>query len=74
MLLEPANIACPDLFCQSAHDLDPGQIALMHCPIKCLPSEGLLMNCSVRVPIKKTAQLVFQLMDSGDRGIDQGPG
>ncbi len=74
MFLQLFNRPRQHLFHQPADNLDAGQITLVGGPVKGLAGKRLLMQCAVRIAVKKTANLVFQLMDAGDRGGNQLPG
>src|SRR6516225_10166833 len=63
---EPAR---PYLLGEPVHDLDAGEVALVHRAIETLPGEGLLMDRPVRVAIEEAAELVFQLAHALDRAV-----
>src|SRR5271155_2833839 len=74
MFLESGDGARPDRLGEPVHDLDPGQIALVHRAIKGLSRESLQMDTAVRIAIEEAAELVFQLAHPLDRTSDQRPG
>ena len=57
------------LFHQPADNLNAGQITFMRSAVKCLAGKGFLMQRAIRVAIEKTANLVFQLMNTGHCGF-----
>ena len=52
---------------QPVDDLDPGQVALVHRPVRRLPGKGFLMQRPVRVAVEETADLVLQLANAHHR-------
>ena len=67
VLLQPLDAPRPDLLGEAVHDLDPGEVALVHRAVEALPGEGLLVHRAVGIAVEEAAQLVFQLVDALDR-------
>ena len=63
MLLKLFDTACQNLFHQAVDDLDARKVALVHRPVGGLPRKRLLVQRPVRVAVKETPHLVFQLAD-----------
>src|SRR5439155_6488418 len=59
---------------EPVHDLDAGQITLVHRAIETLPRERLLVERAVGVAIEETTELVLQLVHALDRTGHQRPG
>ena len=74
MFFQQFNGSRTHLLCQPVHDFDSGQVAFVHSPVEGLPGERFLMNCAIRVAIKKTAVPVFQFSDPSRRVRNQCPG
>ena len=74
VLFKSPNWPRHHLFHQPADDLDAGEIALVHGAIGGLAGEGLMMEGAVGVAVEKTADLVFQLLHAGHRGLAKPPG
>ena len=74
MVLEPADVARPDLLGQAVDDLDAGEVALVHGAIEGLSGEGLLVHGAVGRPVEEAAELGLQLADADLRPFHQGPG
>src|SRR6185437_331107 len=72
MLLEPRDVARPDLLGQAIDDLDAGEIALMDGTVEGLTGEGLLVDRAIRVAVEEAAEL--GLADALLRHGDEGPG
>jgi hypothetical protein len=63
MILEPTNVAGPDLLGQAVDDLDAGEVALVDRAVEGLPREGFLMDRAVRVAVEKAAEIVLKFAD-----------
>ena len=73
MLLEAPDTARPHRFREPVHDLDAGQVALVHRAIESLAGERLLMQGSIGIAIEKTAELVLELAHALDRSGHERP-
>ena len=73
MFLQSLHRPRQHLLHQAADDLNSCQITLVRGAVKCLPGESLLMQAAIRVTVKKTANLIFQLMDACDGSFAQPP-
>jgi hypothetical protein len=58
---------------EPVHDLDAGEIALVHRAVEGLACERLLVDRAVRVAVEEAAQLVLELVDPLDRERHQLP-
>ena len=74
MLLEPADAARPHLLGEPIHDLDAGQVALVHRAVERLSGERLLVDRAVGIAVEEAAELVLELADPLDRLGHQRPG
>ena len=74
VLFEARDVARPDLFGETVHDLDARQVALVHGAIERLAGERFLVNRAVGIAIEKTAELVFQLANAFDGLLAKRPG
>src|SRR6266850_827035 len=74
VLLQPRDVARPDLLGEPVDDLDAGEVALVHRAVERLPGEGLLVNAAVGIAVEEAAELVFQLPDSFNGQSHQLPG
>ena len=73
VLLEPGDAARPHLLGEPIHDLDAGEVALVHGAIERLPGERLLVDRAVGIAIEEAAELVFELVNALDRAGDERP-
>ena len=73
MLLEAPYPARPHLLGETAHDLDAGQVALVHGAVERLSGERLLVDGAVGIAIEKASELVFELVNALDRAADERP-
>ena len=73
MFFEFSDIQRPYLFHQAIDDLYTGQIATMCSAIKALASKGFLMECTVRIAIKKATKLILEFTNPLDGFLTQGP-
>ena len=73
MLLQPMDAARPHLLGEPVHDLDAGQIALVHGAVERLPGERLLVDRAVGIAVEEAAELVLELVDALDRAGDERP-
>ncbi len=73
MVLQPPYVAAPHLFGQAVHDLDAGEVALVHGAVEGLSGERLLVDRAVGIAVEETAELVLQLADARARLVDQQP-
>ena len=73
VFLQPFDRAAQYLFHQPVDDLDPGQIALVDCPVCGLSGKGLLMQRAVGISVEEAADFIFKLMDTFDGGTAQTP-
>ena len=64
MLLEPPDVARPDLLGEPVDDLDAGEVALVHRAVEGLAGERLLVDRAVGVAVEEAAELVLQLVDA----------
>ena len=62
------------LFHQAADDLDARKVALVHRAVGRLAGKGLLVQASIRVAVKETADFVLKLADAHDRLLAELPG
>src|SRR5262249_47326052 len=74
MLFQTADGAPPHLLGQTIHDLDAGEIALVHRAIEALPGKSLLMDRAVWVAIEEAAELVLELAHSFKGARHERPG
>ena len=63
MLFQPMDAARPHLLGEAVHDLDAGEIALVHRAVEGLPGERLLVNRAVGIAVEEAAELVLELVD-----------
>src|SRR5262249_501757 len=57
-------LAPPDLLGKPVDDLNAGEIALVHGPVKCLTSKRLLMHGSVGVAVEEATNVVLEFADT----------
>ncbi len=74
MLLEPRDVARPDLLGEAVDDLDAGQVALVDGAVEGLAGEGFLMDRAVGIAVEEAAELGLELTDATLRPGDEGPG
>jgi hypothetical protein len=67
MLLQLLDRAGQNLLHQAVDDLDPCQIALMHCAVRRLARKSLLVQTAIWVAIEEAADFIFQLADAHHR-------
>src|SRR6478752_1554674 len=73
MLLEAADAARPHLLGEPAHDLDAGEVALVHGAVERLSRERLLVDGAVGIAVEKAAELVLELVNARDGAVDERP-
>jgi len=74
VLFQASDAAPPNLLGKPIHDLDAGEIALVHRAVEALSCERLLMDRSVRIAIEEAAELVLQLAHSFEGSRYERPG
>ena len=74
MLFQPLNAARPHLLGEPVHDLDAGEVALVHRAVERLPGERLLVDRAVGIAVEEAAELVLELVDALDGAGDERPG
>ncbi len=74
MLFQPMNATRPHLLGEAVHDLDAGEVALVHRAVERLPGERLLVNRAVGIAVEEAAELVLELADPLDCAGDERPG
>ena len=67
MLLQPVDAARPHLLGEPVHDLDAGEVALVHRAVERLAGERLLVDRAVGIAVEEAAELVLELVDALDR-------
>src|SRR5262249_49948066 len=73
-LLERPNVRPRrDLFREPVHDLDPGEVTLVHRAVVSLAGERLLVDVTVGRPIEKAAVARLELENATGRFGDQRP-
>ena len=73
MFFKALDRQCPYLLHQPVDDLDASEVALVHGAIEGLAGKGLAVQRAIRVAIKKTADLVFELLHALDGLADERP-
>ena len=73
MLLQPVDAAGPHLLDEAVHDLDAGQVALVHRAVERLSGERLLVDRAVGIAVEEAAELVLELVDALDRAGHERP-
>src|SRR5262249_22736212 len=73
MLFPTPRASCPDLLGEAVHDLDAGQVTLVHGAVERLSRERLLMDRSIGIAIEEASELVLELAYPRDRAGDERP-
>jgi len=74
VLFQAVDAPRPDLLGEAVHDLDAGQIALVHRAVERLAGEGFLVHRAVGIAVEEAAQLVLQFPYSFNSQGDELPG